>query len=80
MSTPHEGCGGGRSAAVDEVDPPHPLRGPGGDLHAAPLDFLIQLRHRSMLPRLARTVEGAASAPGTTALAMAGGTATSDQA
>lgn len=38
---------------VDE----HPLRGLGGVLHAAPLDLLIQLRHRSMLPRLARTVE-----------------------
>jgi hypothetical protein len=38
---------------VDE----HPLRGPGGSLHNAALDALLQLRHRSMLGRLARTVE-----------------------
>ncbi|MFD3450751.1 hypothetical protein ACFWVC_01075 [Streptomyces sp. NPDC058691] len=35
----------------------HPLRGPGGLLHNAVLDALIQLRHRSMLGRLADTVE-----------------------
>ncbi|MER7661489.1 MULTISPECIES: SRPBCC family protein [unclassified Streptomyces] len=40
---------------VDE----HPLRGLGGTLHTAPLDLLIQLRHRTMLPRLAETVERA---------------------
>ncbi|MFF4566338.1 SRPBCC domain-containing protein [Streptomyces sp. NPDC001435] len=45
--------GGHTLVIVDE----HPLRGLGGVLHAAPLDLLIQLRHRSMLPRLARTVE-----------------------
>lgn len=38
---------------VDE----HPLRGPGGALHNAALDTLPQLRHRSMLARLADTVE-----------------------
>ncbi|MDX3234126.1 SRPBCC family protein [Streptomyces sp. ME03-5709C] len=38
---------------VDE----HPLRGPGGLLHNAGLDALLQLRHRSMLGRLARAVE-----------------------
>ncbi|MGW3245571.1 SRPBCC family protein [Streptomyces sp. NPDC001070] len=35
----------------------HPLRGPGGFLHNAALDALIQLRHRSMLGRLADAVE-----------------------
>ncbi|MGW3661886.1 SRPBCC family protein [Streptomyces sp. NPDC005141] len=35
----------------------HPLRGLGGTLHIAPLDVLIQLRHRSMLARLAELVE-----------------------
>ncbi|MFD5518833.1 SRPBCC family protein [Streptomyces sp. NPDC127066] len=66
--------GGQTLVLVDE----HPLRGPGGALHAAPLDFLIQLRHRSMLPRLARTVEGVTSAAsGTAVRAMAGSTATS---
>ncbi|WP_431963724.1 SRPBCC family protein [Actinacidiphila sp. bgisy160] len=38
---------------VDE----HPLRGPGGLAHNAALDALLQLRHRSMLGRLARAVE-----------------------
>ncbi|MFE0631206.1 SRPBCC family protein [Streptomyces sp. NPDC058864] len=38
---------------VDE----HPLRGPGGALHNAALDALLQVRHRSMLGRLARVVE-----------------------
>lgn len=53
--------GGHTLVIVDE----HPLRGLGGALHAAPLDLLIQLRHRSMLPRLARVVErmSAATAP-----------------
>ncbi|MFE2301723.1 SRPBCC family protein [Streptomyces sp. NPDC059445] len=55
--------GGQTLVLVDE----HPLRGPGGALHAAPLDLLIQLRHRSMLPRLARTVERVASATSDTA-------------
>lgn len=69
--------GGQALVLVDE----HPLRGPGGVLHAAPLDLLIQLRHRSMLPRLARTVERvAAAAPGSTSRATAGGRATSGRA
>ncbi|MEW2168133.1 SRPBCC family protein [Streptomyces sp. NPDC007084] len=38
---------------VDE----HPLRGIGGALHTAPLEVLIQLRHRKMLARLAKVVE-----------------------
>ncbi|MFD3437183.1 SRPBCC family protein [Streptomyces sp. NPDC058685] len=45
--------GGHTLVIVDE----HPLRGLGGALHTAPLDLLIQLRHRTMLPRLAETVE-----------------------
>ncbi|WP_030022950.1 SRPBCC family protein [Streptomyces monomycini] len=36
----------------------HPLRGPGGLLHNAVLDALLQIRHRSMLGRLAKVVEG----------------------
>ncbi|QGV76961.1 SRPBCC family protein [Streptomyces ficellus] len=39
---------------VDE----HPLRGPGGFLHNTAVDALVQLRHRSMLRRLADAVEG----------------------
>lgn len=35
----------------------HPLRGPGGFLHNAAVDALIQARHRSMLGRLADVVE-----------------------
>ncbi|MEU0956510.1 SRPBCC family protein [Streptomyces niveus] len=35
----------------------HPLRGPGGLLHNTAVDALIQLRHRSMLARLAEVVE-----------------------
>ncbi|MCX2926929.1 SRPBCC family protein [Streptomyces sp. NEAU-W12] len=35
----------------------HPLRGPGGTLHNTLVDVLIQLRHRSMLARLADVVE-----------------------
>ncbi|WP_329154119.1 SRPBCC family protein [Streptomyces sp. NBC_01456] len=38
---------------VDE----HPLTGPGGVLHNAALDAFLQLRHRSMLSRLATVVE-----------------------
>lgn len=38
---------------VDE----HPLRGLGGTVHNALLDSLIQIRHRTMLARLARLVE-----------------------
>ncbi|MBW5425638.1 SRPBCC family protein [Streptomyces sp. BG9H] len=38
---------------VDE----HPLQGPGGVLHNAAVDALIQIRHRSMLSRLAELVE-----------------------
>ncbi|MCW7991476.1 polyketide cyclase [Streptomyces platensis subsp. clarensis] len=40
-------------AIVDE----HPLQGIGGTLHNAAVDALIQLRHRSMLARLANVVE-----------------------
>lgn len=39
----------------------HPLRGVGGALHNAALDAVIQLRHRSMLGRLAKVVEGTAA-------------------
>ncbi|MFD7517370.1 SRPBCC family protein [Streptomyces niveus] len=35
----------------------HPLRGPGGALHNTVVDALIQLRHRTMLARLADVVE-----------------------
>ncbi|MGW1814937.1 SRPBCC family protein [Streptomyces sp. NPDC002125] len=35
----------------------HPLRGPAGKLHNAVADALIQVRHRSVLARLADTVE-----------------------
>ncbi|MEU1694543.1 SRPBCC family protein [Streptomyces hirsutus] len=35
----------------------HPLRGPAGKLHNTVVDALIQLRHRSMLARLADAVE-----------------------
>lgn len=35
----------------------HPLRGVGGALHNGALDALLQLRHRSMLGRLAKVVE-----------------------
>ncbi|MFC8705782.1 SRPBCC family protein [Streptomyces anulatus] len=38
---------------VDE----HPLRGLGGTLHNVLLDSMIQIRHRTMLARLARLVE-----------------------
>ncbi|GAA4799321.1 SRPBCC family protein [Streptomyces ziwulingensis] len=38
---------------VDE----HPLRGPGGALHNAGVELLIQLRHRTMLARLADLCE-----------------------
>jgi uncharacterized protein YndB with AHSA1/START domain len=45
---------------VDE----HPLRGPAGALHNVALDLMIQLRHRSMLGRLAALVEaGTVRAP-----------------
>ncbi|MDH6456009.1 MULTISPECIES: SRPBCC family protein [unclassified Streptomyces] len=39
---------------VDE----HPLRGAGGRLHNVGFDALIQLRHRTMLARLAKLCEG----------------------
>ncbi|MFF2183840.1 SRPBCC family protein [Streptomyces sp. NPDC058155] len=39
----------------------HPLRGPGGLLHNTAVDTLIQLRHRSMLARLAEAVENTPS-------------------
>ncbi|MFC9819617.1 SRPBCC family protein [Streptomyces erythrochromogenes] len=35
----------------------HPLRGVGGALHNPAVEALLQLRHRGMLARLARTVE-----------------------
>lgn len=41
---------------VDE----HPLRGPGGLLHNAGAEALIQVRHRTMLARLARLCEAEA--------------------
>ncbi|MFI9831021.1 SRPBCC family protein [Streptomyces sp. NPDC051913] len=41
---------------VDE----HPLRGVGGTLHNVGFDALIQLRHRTMLARLARLCENRA--------------------
>jgi uncharacterized protein YndB with AHSA1/START domain len=37
----------------------HPLRGPGGRFHNVGTEFLLQLRHRMMLRRLARVVESA---------------------
>ncbi|CAM5436082.1 MULTISPECIES: SRPBCC family protein [Streptomyces] len=42
----------------------HPLQGPGGLLHNTVLDALFQLRHRSMLKRLARVVESRPRQPG----------------
>lgn len=45
--------GGQSLVLVDE----HPLRGIGGAVHTAPLEVLIQLRHRKMLARLAKAVE-----------------------
>ncbi|WP_411104924.1 SRPBCC family protein [Streptomyces sp. cmx-4-9] len=45
--------GEGALVKIDE----HPLRGIGGTLHNAAVDALIQLRHRSMLARLANVVE-----------------------
>ncbi|MBB5926932.1 SRPBCC family protein [Streptomyces echinatus] len=41
---------------VDE----HPLQGAGGALHNAGVEALIQVRHRSMLARLARSCEDGA--------------------
>ncbi|MGA5474121.1 SRPBCC family protein [Streptomyces arboris] len=35
----------------------HPLRGPAAKLHNTALDAFVQVRHRSMLPRLAEAVE-----------------------
>ncbi|GAA0461471.1 SRPBCC family protein [Streptomyces stramineus] len=42
----------------------HPLRGPGARLHNAALDAVLQLRHRSMLGRLADVVEHSPRKPG----------------
>ncbi|WP_392667572.1 SRPBCC family protein [Streptomyces sp. LN785] len=42
---------------VDE----HPLRGVGGRLHNAAVDALLQMRHRTMLKRLAGVVEATAT-------------------
>lgn len=47
--------------ALVKVDE-HPLRGFGGTVHNAAVDALIQLRHRSMLARLADVVEESAGA------------------
>jgi hypothetical protein len=52
---------------VDE----HPLRGPGGLLHNSLVDALIQVRHRSMLSRLAGVVEQATADRPTDAMAQA---------
>ncbi|WP_395576456.1 SRPBCC family protein [Streptomyces sp. BK79] len=41
---------------VDE----HPLRGPGGLVHNAAVEALIQVRHRAMLARLAKLCEAQA--------------------
>ncbi|MDK1475838.1 SRPBCC family protein [Streptomyces sp. 549] len=35
----------------------HPLRGPGGRLHNTAVDAVAQVRHRTMLARLAQAVE-----------------------
>ncbi|MFD3736084.1 SRPBCC family protein [Streptomyces sp. NPDC058632] len=43
----------------------HPLRGPGGMLHNTVVDALIQLRHRTMLARLADVVEHSPRQPST---------------
>ncbi|MFF5965451.1 SRPBCC family protein [Streptomyces collinus] len=45
---------------VDE----HPLRGAGGRLHNVGFEALIQLRHRTMLARLAKLCEAEAQTPG----------------
>jgi hypothetical protein len=49
---------GGRDSIV--VIDEHPLRGAGGSLHNVALDALVQIRHRSMLKRLADVVEKSA--------------------
>ncbi|MFJ4776290.1 SRPBCC family protein [Streptomyces sp. NPDC088762] len=36
----------------------HPLRGRNGSVHTAAVDAILHLRHRGMLRRLARVVEG----------------------
>jgi hypothetical protein len=45
---------------VDE----HPLQGAGGRLHNVGFEALIQLRHRTMLARLAKICEAEAQTPG----------------
>ncbi|MFE8990446.1 SRPBCC family protein [Streptomyces collinus] len=45
---------------VDE----HPLQGAGGRLHNVGFEVLIQLRHRTMLARLAKICEAEAQSPG----------------
>ncbi|MFJ6940155.1 SRPBCC family protein [Streptomyces sp. NPDC101132] len=54
---------------VDE----HPLRGPGGALHSAPLDTLLHVRNRRMLRRLAELVEERPHTGVRSAAAPAGG-------
>lgn len=60
----------------------HPLRGPGGTLHNAAVDTLIQLRHRTMLSRLADVVESmpahAGASAGTDSAAHPGARSDSD--
>ncbi|MBB5936155.1 SRPBCC family protein [Streptomyces zagrosensis] len=41
----------------------HPLSGPGARLHNSVIDAFLQLRHRSMLDRLAKVVESRTPAP-----------------
>ncbi|GAA2276267.1 MULTISPECIES: SRPBCC family protein [Kitasatospora] len=63
------GWGDGTLVIVDE----HPLRGLGGNLHMAPTDFVLHLRHRRMLAHLACVVEEAPRAACQEAAAAAGG-------
>jgi hypothetical protein len=51
---------------VDE----HPLRGAGGRLHNVGFEALIQLRHRTMLARLAKLCEDGPQGPGNTRRAL----------
>ncbi|MBR7825573.1 SRPBCC family protein [Actinospica sp. MGRD01-02] len=54
---------------VDE----HPLRGPAASLHIAPFEFVLHLRHRLLLARLASAVEEAPPAPEREHAASGGG-------
>ncbi|KKD02324.1 polyketide cyclase, partial [Streptomyces sp. WM6386] len=55
---------------VDE----HPLQGEGGRLHNVGFEALIQLRHRTMLARLARLCENEAEAGHQSPRAVVGAT------